>query len=127
MDESLLPREIPVGGVGTCRCDCSDMNVDSDDCSGGEGRCARWGRRWGERERKEEDRYLYMLLLAVNLMPEMGGGGAEGRWSVALALRIFSLRFPVRRYFPLKFEPFQEMHKILCTYATSTAPGFSSR
>jgi hypothetical protein len=27
MDDSLLPREIPAGGVGTCRRDCSDMST----------------------------------------------------------------------------------------------------
>ena len=41
MDESLLPREIPAGGVGTCRLDFSDIDIDSDD---------RRGMRWGDVE-----------------------------------------------------------------------------
>ena len=80
----------------------------------------------GEREGKEGDRYLYMLSLTGNLMPEMGGRRAIGAF-MHCALRIFSFRFLVRRYFPLKFKPFQDMRKILCKYTTSTAPGFSSR
>lgn len=39
----------------------------------------------GERERKEEDRYLYMLSLAGNSMPEMGGGGPSERFALGVA------------------------------------------
>ena len=31
MEESLLPREIPAGGVGTCRFEFSDVDVDIGD------------------------------------------------------------------------------------------------
>ena len=37
MEESLLPREIPAGGVGTCRLDFSDIGIDSGDRAGCEG------------------------------------------------------------------------------------------
>ena len=46
----------------------------------------------GEREGKDGDRYLYMLSLTGNLMPEMGG--AEGHRSV-YALRVAHFFFPL--------------------------------
>jgi len=89
MDESLLPREIPEGGVGTCRCDCSDMGVDGGDCKGCGGRICKMGERW--EERKEGSRSLF-IYVAVRWKPYARNGGAEGHRSVVrCGLRIFFL------------------------------------
>ena len=79
----------------------------------------------GERGRKEIVIYICYCRAEI-LCPKWGGRRAIGAF-LHCALRIFSIRFPGRRYFPHKFKPFQDMRKILCTYTTSTAPGISSR
>ena len=105
MDESLLPREIPVGGVGTCRCDCSDMGVDNDDCKGRGGEMYKMRKAMGrEGGRKEIVIYICYCWLEI-LCPKWGE--AEGHRSVMHPLLIFPFRFPVRRYFPSSSKRFK--------------------
>jgi len=68
------------------------MDIDGDDDCKGRGGGVQDGEDDGGRERKEGDRYLYMLLPGRNPMPEMGG--AEGHRSV-FALRLAHFFHPL--------------------------------
>lgn len=84
MDESLLPREIPEGGVGTCRCDGSDIGVDNGDSRG----VCEMGGGKGEGERKGIVVYICCRGLKIPV-------GAECHRALA--------HFP-----PLELNPFQD-------------------